>query len=397
MMRRISILTMGAVALGAALLVAGITPAVPTAAAGGLAATTSTPCCNQLAAVSMSSPSSGWAVGDYRSATGTKTLIQHWNGSAWRIVPSPNPGVRTSWAGPSLRHVVALSSGNAWAVGGMYAKIGAFSVERTLVVHWNGITWRVVRSPNVGTEMGGNRLEDISAVSASNMWAVGSHNGRTLIEHWKNGAWHVVKSPNVGVRDNELTGVVAIGPGDVWAVGQYINSGAVRTLTMHWNGRAWRVVRSPNVGGGNNYLLGGVSASSSTNVWAVGGRPGSGRWHTLVLHWNGTRWSVVKSPDAGTDGSVLYGGVEAISPSNVWAVGYRNGDRTLILHWNGAAWRVVRSPNVGTSDNYLSDVNSLSAAKVWSVGSYGDGTTSRTLVERWKDGAWRVVSSPNAD
>ncbi|HEX4654024.1 MAG TPA: hypothetical protein VH227_07225 [Candidatus Udaeobacter sp.] len=62
----------------------------------------------------------------------------------------------------------------------------------------------------------------------------------------------------------------------------------------------------------------------------------SGLWRhfTLVLHWDGTNWSTVPSPNPATY-SGLYA-VAARAPADVWAVGYYysgNSQRTLIEHW----------------------------------------------------------------
>jgi hypothetical protein len=75
--------------------------------------------------VTATSASNAWAVG----STGTKTLIVHWNGTAWKRVPSPTPA-----AGGFLGGVTATSARNAWAVGRTGGK--------TLIEHWNGVTWR---------------------------------------------------------------------------------------------------------------------------------------------------------------------------------------------------------------------------------------------------------------
>jgi hypothetical protein len=104
---------------------------------------------------------------------------------------------------------------------------------------------------------------------------------------------------------------------------------------------------------------------------------------TLIEHWNGTRWKHVASPNpgdpAGTLGSVLTG-VTATSASNVWAVGdYSDSTATLTLtaRWNGTAWKQVASPNpAGTAafdDNGLNAVAATSAANVWAVGSWTGG------------------------
>src|SRR2546423_10792758 len=120
--------------------------------------------------------------------------------------------------------------------------------------------------------------------------------------------------------------------------------------------------------------LNGVTATSSSNAWAVGDYRNGTTERTLIEHWNGTAWRVKKSPSVGLGANDLKG-VAATSSSNAWAVGdYHSGtayaDLTLIEHWNGTAWRVKQSPNVGTYDNYLYGVTATSSSNAWAVGSY---------------------------
>src|SRR5947209_4829204 len=77
-------------------------------------------------------------------------------------------------------------------------------------------------------------------------------------------------------------------------------------------GPAWRLVDSPNSGSSNNDLNS-IAALSSADIWAVGNVESQ----TLTMHWDGSQWSIVPSPSAGT----LYG-VAAVSSTNVWAAGY---------------------------------------------------------------------------
>src|ERR1700722_18316697 len=42
---------------------------------------------NQLNAVAVLSPCNAWAVGSDESSGGEQTLIEHWNGAAWTVVP----------------------------------------------------------------------------------------------------------------------------------------------------------------------------------------------------------------------------------------------------------------------------------------------------------------------
>jgi hypothetical protein len=72
-----------------------------------------TPGETSLAAVSGSGTDDAWAVGTW-DPIANQTFIEHWDGDAWSIVPSPNPATVTS---TSLAGVAAASSTDAWAVG----------------------------------------------------------------------------------------------------------------------------------------------------------------------------------------------------------------------------------------------------------------------------------------
>jgi hypothetical protein len=88
---------------------------------------------NVLVAVAARSSAMAWAVGWWATASGAHSLIERWNGEAWKIVPSPNPA-RGAGSNSELEAVAATSSSNAWAVGGY----GNDSEEQNLIYHWNG-------------------------------------------------------------------------------------------------------------------------------------------------------------------------------------------------------------------------------------------------------------------
>jgi hypothetical protein len=138
--------------------------------------------------------------------------------SPWIIVPSPNPRF-VSVSNDILRGVTAISDSNVWAIG-TYSSSGGNNIDHTLVERWNGTSWSVVHTPNVGAN--GSALEAVSASSSNNVWAVGDKNTsgsasfiRTLIEHYNGKSWSVVPSPNPSTQGDDLTGVVAIGSNDV--------------------------------------------------------------------------------------------------------------------------------------------------------------------------------------
>jgi hypothetical protein len=192
---------------------------------------------------------------------------------SWKVVSSPSPGS----GGNFLSGVAAVSANNAWAVGYSFNSGG---IPQTLIEHWNGTSWKVIPSPNVDSFS--NFLSGVGAVSAHDVWAVGYYLNSigtdiTLIEHWDGTSWKVIPNPNAG-GSGALSGVAVVSASDVWAVG----SSSSQTLTEHWNGTSWKVVSSPNVGSHDNFLNGVAQIPSSSNVWAVGYYMSSSSSRTLT-------------------------------------------------------------------------------------------------------------------
>ena len=281
--------------------------------------------------------------------------------------------------------VAAPSVCNAWAVG-YYFSYTSYTLQ-TLIERWNGTAWNHVASPNVRAT--NDQLLGVAATSSSNAWAVGFYYAvpleeQTLIERWNGTSWNRVASPNPGgsSNSNELKGVAATSSTNAWAVGYYYNGTGEQTLILHWDGTSWTRVASPNVGTISNELTG-VAATSSTNAWAVGHYFNGTAQQTLILHWNGTAWTRVASPNPGGSSNLNdLSAVAATSSSNAWAVGdYYNGTtfRTLIVHWNGTGWKRQPSPNVGSFANSLFGVSASSSTNAWAVGDYYNGSVNRTL------------------
>jgi len=180
-----------------------------------------------LNAVAATSASDAWAVGAYNTGTTDKTLIEHWNGTKWAQMPSPNP------AGPlaeiGLNAVAATSASDAWAVGAY----NTGTTDKTLIEHWDGHTWKLVASPNPAPH---NSLLSVAATSAGNAWAVGTRSTGTtqltLILRWNGTAWKLVPSPSPG-EVNELAGVAATSATDVWGVGFFTTGGLTQVLAAH--------------------------------------------------------------------------------------------------------------------------------------------------------------------
>ena len=331
---------------------------------------------NVLTGVAATSSRNAWGVGYvgyYSKGRAARTLIEHWNGRAWRVQQSPDPG----GAGDVnyLQAVAATSPTNAWAVGEYSKSTSGF---HALLEHWNGRAWRVQKSPNPGgTDIS---LYGVAATSSRDAWAVGHYSSDgtylTFVEHWNGKAWKVQNSPDPGGYENDLYGVTAVSSSNVWAVGDYHNATRDGTLMEHWSGKAWKVKPSPNPEG-SNYQLTGVAANSSSDAWAVGSYLAGTAQQTLLEHWNGKAWKVEKTPSPGGNDNLLFG-VAATSPSNAWVGGYTSS-RSLLEHWNGTAWKIRKSPNPGSRGNLVFGMAATSATDVWAVGDYFNSRNARTL------------------
>ena len=330
---------------------------------------------NFLTGVAVVSAGNAWAVGGYyfSNVNIRQTLIAHWDGSAWTQQASRNPGGSAGFS--DLNGVAATSPANAWAVGS-YSDGGA---QLTLIEHWNGAAWKRVPSPNRGGPA--NTLNAVAAVSASNAWAVGSTRfSRTLIEHWNGKTWKIVPSPTPA-SGAELLGVAAISAGNAWAVGATASSKS--TVILHWNGAAWKRVTSPNPGADNG--LRAVTALSARNAWAVGFYNHDAADRTLIEHWNGSRWTRVASRSPGVSGSFLNAVAAASARNVWAVGRYTNNNTdfsTLVERWNGTAWRRVASPGLSSAQTGFFGVAAPSARDVWAVGSNGNGATEQTLAVR---------------
>ena len=333
---------------------------------------------NDLTAVSALSATDVWAVGrSLSNAANSQNLIVHWNGTTWVQVPAPTVQPYDN----ALTAVSARAANDVWAVGQYYTANNSGS--RTVTLHWDGSTWTLVPSPSPASTY--NMLSGVVALAANNAWAVGSYRDsvttldRTLVLHWDGTSWSAVTSANMGTGSNSLAAIAASSATDLWAVGSYQapGGGVTQSLTLHGDGTNWTVVSSPNSGTGNNALQG-VLALAANNAWAVGSYDGGTFQQGLILHWDGTAWTPVAVPVAQASLTAIAG----TGPTDLWAVGFTPGipSYTLALHWDGSAWSQTPTPNVTTYSNVLSGVTALAPNTVWAVGSDSTGSLGQTLV-----------------
>jgi hypothetical protein len=233
---------------------------------------------NRLLGVAAIGPDDAWAVGSYDQQTSSHPLILRWNGTSWQSIAAPEPQGATNLR---LNAVATISAADAWAVG---AYLDASFNRRTLTMRWDGTAWKIVPSPNPNDFL--NALNAVSAIAPDDVWAAGyTSDGtgyKTLTLHWDGASWQRVASPNAGAQfaNNELLAVAAAGTGDVWAFG-YSGASADdgQTLALHWDGASWKTVARPDEATG---AIAAAARLPGGEVWAAGTDNTGGAAHTLV-------------------------------------------------------------------------------------------------------------------
>jgi hypothetical protein len=239
-------------------------------------------------AVGVADISAGDAYAIGNSAATAVGSLAHWNGTAWSPVTLPLPAHANS--NTTLNAISADGPDDVWIVGTFLDS--ANGQNETFSEHFNGTAWSVVPMPLVNSSNINAffQFNGIKANSASDVWAVGDSGvvdvpgSKTLIEHFNGTAWSIVPSPSPG-SIAILSGVTTSSAANsVWAVGADTPAGtsARQTLTLNWNGTTWNVVASPNTGSTDG--VGAVATNpGAAIVWAVGESGPAGSFNPLVL------------------------------------------------------------------------------------------------------------------
>jgi tripartite motif-containing protein 71 len=335
-----------------------------------------------LNAVSCLNANDCTAVGYYRSSATNLTLVEHWNGSSWQVVSSPNPAGATD---SRFEGVSCVSSTSCTAVGYFQDHNGT----STLVEKWNGTTWSIIASPN-RTGYARNYLYGVSCVSSSECWAVGKSAytaeeeaaGKAptaLLERWNGTAWSITM---LSQPPTQLNAVSCFSATSCMAVG-----GASDFASQRWNGTSWTRFSVVVPTGGSAVSLNGVACPAVSDCTAVGSYSSNGHTAPLAERWNGSNWSVQQTTDpTGTIEEVTSGSLGTVScPSTeaCTAVGSRSTaseTAPLVEGWDGTDWALEPAaiPS-GIGFAPLRGVSCAGAFNCYAVGLKGD---ANALIER---------------
>jgi len=205
------------------------------------------------------SPTQAWAAGITGIGTGNvQQVIERWDGTQWSVFPGPtfNSGDQ-----PEIFGMTAVNATDICTVGTMLENN---QLLKALFEHWDGTAWTAKTGAFHGFFRG------VSADASNDIWAVGYSgiNFVTFSEHYDGASWTLVRTPDVGSGPNMLNGVVALAPNDVWAVGYSTASQKpppgkydvpTKTLIEHYDGTKWA--------GGPARTWGPIASINRTGSW----------------------------------------------------------------------------------------------------------------------------------
>ncbi|HZM80143.1 MAG TPA: hypothetical protein VFC19_30785 [Candidatus Limnocylindrales bacterium] len=352
-----------------------------------------------LWAVSCTSASACTAVGHYYGSTGASVaLAERWNGTAWTVQSTPNPG------GASYFNGVSCTSASACTAVGHYH--GSTGATVTLAERWNGTAWTVQPTPNpsgaTASFLNAVSCSSVSACTAVGYYLTSTGATVTLAQRWDGTTWTLQPTPNPsGATASYLLGVSCTAASACTATGfSTTSTGATVTLAQRWDGTSWAVQPTPNPSGATASQLYGVSCASASACTAVGNYVTStGATVTLAQRWDGTTWTVQPTPHPSDATASYLNGVSCISVSACISVGWYQTSpgvyETLAQRWDGTTWTVQSTPNPsGATASYLFGVSCASASACAAAG-YTLNPNYTAMAERWDGTTWTVQSTPN--
>jgi hypothetical protein len=240
------------------------------------------------------------AVGQFETRKGRGVAFaESWNGTAWteRAVPIPHVADESA-----LAAVTCISPTFCVAVGHYTYEAQIFNGATSLIEIWNGSAWRLERSddPQASSD---TELAGISCALRDWCMAVGYQSLKdgdyaTFAERRVGGAWHSMSTPNPpGAHVSKLADVACPANDRCMSVGERGTSTGYVPLAERWDGSRWRIDATHDPSGTTSSTLIGVDCASVSECLAAGAyRPRSLVEAGFVSTWNGAAWSLAANP-----------------------------------------------------------------------------------------------------
>jgi hypothetical protein len=289
-------------------------------------------------------------------SAGDRPLIESWDGTTWRSSAGSIPPGTTD----AELNGVACAVSSCMAVGEYSRKSGG---DRALAESWDGAAWTLRLPPRLRS-IDDMMLQDVACVSPTSCTAVGrfshelqevSSTTAPLVETWDGTEWRIERSviPK-GSLDTELNAVACPTPSRCVAVGfQRGPGGRYSTFAEIRRGTTWRMLPTPDPAGSPYAKFSDLACPRADRCIAVGWSASGTNLRSLVELWDGTRWTVVRTPTPATSTSSVLTAIDCVDLTHCYAVGiYQKGTPTehaFSESWDGAGWTIVPIP-LGSSD-----------------------------------------------
>jgi len=284
-----------------------------------------------LRGVSCTSTTNCMAVGLRGPADKTATLAEHWDGHTWKVVPSPSP-VGTS----KLMSVSCVSPTFCAAAGSSFDE--KTTKGPTLVEHWNGTAWKIVPSPSFREAKSFETwLEGVSCANAKMCVAAGTtvamqgSTDATFVIRWNGTAWVKASQQRIAGDLNWLHAVSCPAANACMAVGETNSDRPAVPLMDRWNGSTWHLTGGHRHGYQSGRGFAAVSCATTTSCLAVGARDYEDPY---AERWDGSTWKPTGSPGTQPLGGLV--GVDCVVPRDCYAVG-----GNVVLRQRHGTWTTV--------------------------------------------------------
>ena len=334
-----------------------------------------------LSGVSCTAPAACTAVGMSTNGAGPPfgvTLAERWDGTRWRIEPTPAPSAVRS-------ELSSVSCGSAAACTAVGSYTNGSGVQFVLAEGWNGSRWTIQPTP----ALAGDYLSSVSCVSATTCMAVGQSNGSVLAEAWNGTRWTIVLTP-VSVFVNAGPPGVVHGRDGVhgrWLHRQPTSGGAMEREDVgdpaHFepgqDPGQFVLERVLLIGGRlHRGRLFSTPTAAVTLPWLRGGTGSAGR---------SSRYPAPRKPLCRSH--LGFPARRANACTAVWPQSSdANGQVTWAKRWNGARWAIQSTPTPsGGAGSVLSGVSCTAAACI-AVGqhAYVQDPAPAVRARRWRSG-----------
>jgi len=296
--------------------------------------------------------------------------------------------------GTILETTVAPAADDVWAMGSHVSG----PASSPWAQHWNGTAWTKARLDLPPGPLSISSIYDAKAFASDDIWAVGSWQGDLpFVQHWDGKAWSAVQVPEMGGDERILTGIDGTGPDDIWVVGQRFDGGQEHGVVMHYDGSTWSVVPPPP-GAAVLHDVAMLGARPVVAGWSIGSNGFAQgiiatRANQVVTPAPPQPWDVADLPND-PDRNLFILGIASASPGAAWAVGFSNDspnrDTVHTYRRSGETWQEVPVPDLEGSARLVGVATD--AQGTVAVGQVLVDGVNRAVALRATDTGWEEIA-----